>query len=99
MKIKQNFPEEIDGIDPGIGTRETVPSHIMTAHGSRGGVLTADHGDGRAVSLVTPSMDREKAVMLSWTGVDSELEPDNGGGLREGYLRRRLRRKSGDAAL
>lgn len=76
MKIEKNLPTDIDTIDPKIGTSEVLPSHIITAHRSKGGVLTAELEDGRAVSLVTPDMDREQAVMLSWTGVDRELEPD-----------------------
>lgn len=76
MKIEKNLPGDIDRIDPKIGTSEVVPSHIMTSHGSKGGVLTAELEDGRAVSLVTPGMDREQAVMLSWTGIDRELEAD-----------------------
>lgn len=73
MDIEQNLAAEVEEIDPDLGAKEAVPSHVLTAHDSHGEVLSSHINGKDAFTILTPSLDQEKAVSLSWTGLNDEL--------------------------
>ncbi|QGA80369.1 hypothetical protein [Candidatus Nanohalobium constans] len=73
MQISRSLQNGADSIDVGLGQRESIPSHILTAHDAVGGVLSADINGKTAITLISQSLDGEEAVALSWNAIDSEL--------------------------
>jgi predicted GNAT superfamily acetyltransferase len=84
MEIKQKLPENVNSIDVGLGQKETIPSHILTAHQEVGGILEGNINEKEAVTLFTPNLSQEKAISLNWKGINSELGDDERQKLNKG---------------